>query len=1239
MSESLKSQILSTPYNLRKRKERPVYSSKSKTREVEATSTKSRSTTAKSKASTANDELTLEQKKEDSDEEVKFSARITRRKNSDEEEFEVSTKKAKKNRTSSSKRQSRGSDVRLSSTSNTSSLSVVNDNLGHGESSLIMVNLNSKVNTEINHEDLKLPYWIQPENIKDKDGRRPEEEGYDPTTLYIRQRDLDRLAGVQKRYWEIKSNYFDKLVAYKFGHFYFFYFKDALIVHRLLDLRLDIYKNRFSTFFHEKHMKENVMKILDQGYKVAVVEQMETAQTKEEDLARREVVQVLTRGTATDFTDSGYSPRFCLCLFEKGSHYGVVFLDTTTHDFFLGEFEDNAHKGTLKTLLTRLKPLEIVYINDNLSQETLSICKNLSHKPSLNHNKLKGGYSTLNDIIHKIEVYFSENEEWPQALESMRIVLGNSLEDLKKIKNKERRRVKEEGLPFYFVLQSLGLCLTFLEGIMLAETVFKMGNFSTYDVALEKKSSLYLDSQALESLEIFNVGYQLSRSETTVGSLFHYMDKTVTDFGKRMLARWIASPLLDSEKISERLDAIEDLTKHSDALDTFQKMMKDLPDLERTVHKIYNLSNRKRMSAVYFEDFAKNRLKDFLAFLDELNDVQKMMQHFQGYAVKFNSKRLRQLIFFQNKNDHSRIEETDSQNTVTREESKVDQNNQLNPEQNERSNENLAISDGRLDNNITRNNADNMGIFPEIRPVVKKLKDMVTVVDGLPMPAKGTNEEGDKLFDEVGKIKTRLQAILEQEKRFLGFRSVHYVHSRYRYELEIPENLIKNRPEDYVLTSKRIGFLRFHTPKIEECIRELEELEAELQKILVDFIVEYFKIFYDDNLIWKQVVICLGELDCLCGLARLAANMNVKCRPDVMNMAKEEENIFELRGMVHPSLAGQMGNICEAETKRIKVNTTNSQKEKKRNSSNKRRSNNETDQTKTTSQINRSDSNKRENVNTESDLMNLNSSNNLINNPSEQIVARGEEFVRNDVIKKGDVDIFLITGPNMGGKSTLLRQTALAVVMAQTGSMVPAEKFRFNAIDRIFTRIGAGDKIFEGKSTFFLEMEETSNIVEEATRNSLLLIDELGRGTSTYDGVSLAYGTLKYIADKTRSITLFATHYHILLEEFKLYKNIENYCMASDYDEETENIKFSYKFSKGQAERSHSFAVAKLAGLPLETIKNAKERAAFLTKEKVSLAQLKSIDKKFNGAVQILQKLKREQNIERKIENLLNLLQ
>ena len=142
-----------------------------------------------------------------------------------------------------------------------------------------------------------------------------------------------------------------------------------------------------------------------------------------------------------------------------------------------------------------------------------------------------------------------------------------------------------------------------------------------------------------------------------------------------------------------------------------------------------------------------------------------------------------------------------------------------------------------------------------------------------------------------------------------------------------------------------------------------------------------------------------------------------------------------------------------------------------------------------------------------------------------------KNFIPNDVVL-GEPHALLITGPNMGGKSTLLRQTCLAAIMAQIGCFVAAESCRLTVVDRVFTRIGASDRILENKSTFFVELEETKAICELATTNSLVIMDELGRGTSTFDGYSIAHSVLTFLLNRVACRTLFTTHYHMLVEDF-----------------------------------------------------------------------------------------------------------
>lgn len=213
----------------------------------------------------------------------------------------------------------------------------------------------------------------------------------------------------------------------------------------------------------------------------------------------------------------------------------------------------------------------------------------------------------------------------------------------------------------------------------------------------------------------------------------------------------------------------------------------------------------------------------------------------------------------------------------------------------------------------------------------------------------------------------------------------------------------------------------------------------------------------------------------------------------------------------------------------------------------------------------------------------------------EQLVGR--RFIPNDILLEEGERIRIITGPNMSGKSTYLRQVALIVLMAQMGSFVPAAAARIGLVDRIFTRIGAQDEIFAGQSTFMVEMVETANILHNATPRSLLILDEIGRGTSTYDGVSIAWAVVEYVHNhpRLRSRTLFATHYHELTSLSAMLPGVRNYNVA--VSEEGGEVVFLHKITPGGADKSYGIHVAELAGLPRPVINRAQEILAQFEKE------------------------------------------
>ena len=228
-----------------------------------------------------------------------------------------------------------------------------------------------------------------------------------------------------------------------------------------------------------------------------------------------------------------------------------------------------------------------------------------------------------------------------------------------------------------------------------------------------------------------------------------------------------------------------------------------------------------------------------------------------------------------------------------------------------------------------------------------------------------------------------------------------------------------------------------------------------------------------------------------------------------------------------------------------------------------------------------------------------------------------EGFVPNNTMMNARDDrLIILTGPNMAGKSTYMRQVALIVLMAHIGSFVPASAASITITDKIFTRVGASDSLASGQSTFMVEMSEMSNILNNATSNSLLIIDEIGRGTSTFDGLSIAWAVLEYIADKERcgAKTLFATHYHELTELEGKLQGIKNYRIS--VKEVGDDIIFLRKIVRGGADKSFGIQVARLAGLPQEVIKRAKDILHELEASDINIDHDSILDKANAGAPQ-----------------------
>ena len=946
------------------------------------------------------------------------------------------------------------------------------------------------------------PEWARKEYARDSEGRYSIEEGYDPTTLYIPPGALDSLTPAMKQYWRLKSKNYDKILLFKVGKFFEIYYDDALTCHEELGLRWRGY--RMETNFPDISLEKWAYKLVSKGYKVCVVDQIETPRqmeirSKEEKIKhkdriiKREPVQILSRGTYIDYRDNNYESKTLLSLrhrpYQDKLLFGVAFLDVGSNTISMGYFYDDENNTMFKTFINQIRPAEVVYEPLDTNPELIKMLRSLPSFPSFSPLSKAKDWNPFN-AYNCLEDYYGEKEKWPETIQAV-MEMDDTIKDL--------------------ILSSMSGIVQYLKQMLIADNVFQTARYQMYDIETYQNSRMVLDSQALQHLEITEVSYNLSGSVREKGSLLSYIDHTVTKFGKRLLKKWICAPLLDTEAINDRLDAVEDLNLDHSAKEKFLKEMKQLIDLERMCGRIYNLSAKTNENVFMFEEIGKSRLQDFKKLLENLRKARNAVLAFKN--SEFKSKLLKRLT--------------------------------------------------SLDENYEENSSNNS--VPDIAPLLKIFNDYI-LWEGpnqeKPVPKRGIQPEYDIAKDKLSAIEEELQEHMREIQKVFKSKDLIFANVKHRYEIEIPTNLLSmyKKPDDFEFSSKKAGKERYITPRIKELVPKLEVAEEELRIALNIFIWTVFRRFHGYYHVWDKFIEALAQLDCLCSLSTASFQSDgIMCRPEVHPAS--DSPFLEVKEMRHPC-------ICM-----VKSN-----------------------------------------------------------------------FIANDIIvgdptqESHEKYVILVTGPNMGGKSTILRQSCIAVVLAQIGCYVPAESCRLSVVDRIFTRIGASDNLCEGKSTFFIEMEETVNVLKYGTRNSLVIMDELGRGTSTFDGVSLAYSVLNYLISKMKCRTFFATHYHVLLEEFKDNKDIAFYHMASKVDEAAEKVIFLYKFMKGGCVNSFGLNIARLSGLPKSVVEQAKGIAKDF-EENLNIQEFVKTNKMFNNIVNILSAEGEEQNVEENLNKLDILLQ
>eukprot|EP00928_Gymnodinium_smaydae_P054590 TRINITY_DN38335_c0_g1_i1.p1 TRINITY_DN38335_c0_g1~~TRINITY_DN38335_c0_g1_i1.p1 ORF type:complete len:1104 (-),score=166.63 TRINITY_DN38335_c0_g1_i1:293-3604(-) len=929
------------------------------------------------------------------------------------------------------------------------------------------------------------PTWLQPANLKDLRELRPSDPGFDPGTLWVPSEKTQKEEGhgtpMLLQFWKVKSKHFDKIALFKVGKFYEVFYYDAFIAQHVCNLKWMSNEKKPHVGFPEMAKHDYAKKLVDAGYKVVVVEQVERVQENKQRKAEtpqnggaagpscieREACEVFTKGTVVDpEMIGGASAKFMAYLHfeEQGGHNGasismpgdlsfsVCLVDCATSQITLGRVADGSDRNALRTFLAQVQPSEVVYSLGNLPHEVAMLLRRLPCRPQQSSLKSQPSIMAARDRLARYRhAHPGKLPEHVDAIlksfESTTIAAAGALEYLEEV-----------------LLSSRILPFAVWEPIDLPSAPPAQSSQSTVDMpktvsvsSLSKR--MVLDATALSALEVLE-----SLDGTYKGSLMEFLDHTSTPFGHRLLKQWLCAPLLDVSEIRSRQEVVEFFISNADLVESLRSGLRKIGevDLERATSRVWGYALQAERHAVMYEDVTARRLRDFASLLRAYEQAQQLLETMP--AGRPMPARLVQIV-------------------------------------------------------RTRNDG---GSFPALKAVIDKLQKSVVTTPGRNdtvkyRPCDGADPAYDKLACEIKGTTDALETELKAVRAKLPGVPLAYVHRLpgFRYEIEGEEKTIPAAFLQKVdLTSRLKNKVRFQTPRIKELVAKLESLEDRLEDCIWPFLSRLFQEFYAHQAQFRAAARLVAELDALLALALASRGLpGASCVPEIVEPASPSASAgLELRGCLHPVAAAKLG----------------------------------------------------------------------------------AGFVPNDTVLGAcdEPSVVVVTGPNMGGKSTVLRQTCVAVIMAQVGCRVCASKCRLSPVDRLFTRIGAYDTILEGKSTLLTELEETAAVLAHGTPRSLAVLDELGRGTSTFDGAAIAAAVLDDLARRVGCMALFATHYHPVSREAATYKEIAPYHMAASLDEHTQEMTFLYRFLPGLCPSSHGHNVARLAGLPTEVIEEARSKSA-----------------------------------------------
>lgn len=927
--------------------------------------------------------------------------------------------------------------------------------------------------------------FLLPDKIRDKQRRRPDHPDYDPTTLFVPEKFMQKQTETQRQWWQIKSDHWDTVLLFKVGKFYELFQKDAITGIEELSL-LPMGGSYYHSGFPEKSFNKFADILREKGYRVARVEQTESNEARDSRIKKsggpkcvnREICRIITPGTALLSTEINLAaPRLLYAIHQKeidSGHciFGVAFVDCTISKFTLSQFTDDRYCSRLRTFLAYNQPIEILFEKNNLNGEARFVFDTWFKFVHTRHLRPESQFLTHQSTLELIKSrgYFDDrdNGEYPDPV----------------------KMLCDESDPCYLtpaheyseMARAFGGLLWYLKDNLIDEELLSLGRIEFYtppdassrdkeakemsDIPLARHlpSHMILDASTLAHLDIID-------SELGVKySLLGLLDHTSTRSGKRLFRSWVCSPLTDSKAINARLDAVDNLESFYINHKALFSPLTSLPDLESLLTQIHKVGIKRKNHpddrAQMFEDYDKTKVKNLLRSLDALKKIASFIEKLQPHVAKFNSSLLKRIL--------------------------------------------TPINDG--------------GMFPDLDEPISHFEQLFNVPEArkscIIIPAGDWDPDLRTVNQKIKEKENELTDHLTVIKAKLGC-PVKYGHTKKeRYLIEVDKKYSnKVDTKKFTLAGSLKNSNRYLDRQVQKLAQDLKDLEDRKESLGNDTKRKLFAKFSKNIPIFFNALSCISTLDCLLSLAQakmhMGASQSKLCRPKIID--DPSVTYIDVECGKHPI------------------------------------------------------------------LMQINAA-----------------FIPNSLKLCGD-KMAILTGPNMGGKSTLMRQTALLAIMAQVGSYVPAAKLELTPIDRVFTRIGAYDNIASGVSTFKVEMDEASAIVKNATSDSLILMDELGRGTSTHDGTAIAHAVVQYLSKHLKCRTLFSTHYHDLIEGIDKSVEIQPLHMRcleqNDPTTGHEEIIFMYKVSPGECPKSHGFNAARLAGLKNDMISLAKQKAKEMSEE------------------------------------------